>query len=106
MSVGIYIPKEYAWDSAKGTWKDPVRLLVKSKSKGGEITVDISAEITIIVPHHDGQPGVEVETTLDLYPRMSMTSLNIIDGFHFSGFRASCNSIIKTLGMPEDTVIY
>ena len=107
MSSSVFVPKEYAWDAEEGDWKSCITLDVDTNvGLDGEIHVEVTADITMLVPHPCGQPGVEMETTLQLYPSFRDDKPNVIKGFHFSGFYTSCQSVIRTLGMPADTEIY
>lgn len=107
MSSSVFIPKEYAWDSAKGDWKSCITLDVDTNvGFDGEIHVEVTADITMLVPHPCGQPGVQIETTLQLYPSFKTGEPTKIEGFMFSGFHSSCQSVIRTLDMPADTEIY
>ena len=106
MSSSVFVPKEYAWDAVRNDWKECIRVVARSRLKENEIYIEVEADITMLVPHPCGQPGVEMETTLQLYPSFRDDKPNVITGFHFSGFYTSCQSVIRTLGMPADTEIY
>ena len=106
MSKSVFIPKEFAWDEVREDWKDCIALSVDSQMVDGEVSITIEADITMLVPHPCGQRGVETETTLQIYPTFEDDKPNVIKGFYFSGFYTSCQSVIKTLGMPSDTEIY
>lgn len=106
MSKSLFIPKDAAWDAVRNDWKECIRVVARSRLKEGEVSIVVEADITMLVPHPCGQPGVETETTLQLYPSFRDDKPNVIKGFHFSGFYTSCQSVIRTLGMPADTEIY
>ncbi len=107
MSSSVYVPKEYAWDKVAGDWKECISFEVETVTEdSGDLILNITADITMLVPHPCGQPGVQTETTLQLYPSFSTDNPNKVEGFMFSGFYTSCQSVIRTLGLPDDTEIY
>lgn len=106
MSKSLFIPKDFAWDTVRNNWKECIHVYVKSRIKDDEISIVVEADITMLVPHPCGQPGVETETTLQLYPSFHDDKPHVIKGFFFSGFYSSCQSVIRTLEMPAETEIY
>lgn len=99
MSSSIFIPIEYLYDSETNEFRYCVgHSHVLSDTEDG---VYFSQSQTLTYLSRAG-----VRYTVGIDASMCQDKPDIINGFHFSGFHATCLDIIKFLEMPETTEIH
>lgn len=99
MSSSIFIPIEYLYDNETNEFRYCVGHSHVLNNTGDGIYFSQSQTLTYLSRHLERR-------TVGIDASMCQDKPDIIKGFHFSGFHATCLDIIKFLEMPETTEIH